>query len=351
MSSSSPLLRVENLSKIYKTGLLGNRTSVALDNVSFGLETGRTLAVIGESGSGKSTLCRAALGLTPPTFGRVVFEGRNLAELNGDLKAFRRRMQMVFQDSDGALHPRMKVRELLLEPARIHKLPLDDPDQWVAALLERVNLTPDLLCRHPHELSGGQRQRLSLARAVSLSPKLIAADEPIASLDRSAQAEALVLMKKIQSSMNTAILYVTHDLRTVKFLAHFVAVMYLGVFVEYGEAGEVLGRPLHPYTKAMLASSALGGPGPHAKFLETDPASSFNIPSGCRFHPRCSEATEICSHQKPSLTAISAHRHVACLARITDKLQNITSYETADYGENKGMAHQLLPKEAGNWTV
>ncbi len=315
MPSSIPLLRVENLSKVYKTGLSGNRTCVALDNVSFELETGRTLAVVGESGSGKSTLCRAALALTPPTSGRVVFEGRNLSELKRDLKTFRRRMQMVFQDADGALNPRMRVRELLLEPARIHKLALEDPAQWVAALLERVNLTPDLLCRHPHELSGGQRQRLSLARAFSLSPRLIAADEPIASLDRSAQAEALVLMKKIQSSMDTAILYVTHDLRTVKFIAHFVAVMYLGVFVEYGKAGEVLERPLHPYTKALLASADLGsGPGPHAKFLETDPASCFNIPSGCRFHPRCSEATRICSHNKPSLIAISAQRRVACLA-------------------------------------
>jgi peptide/nickel transport system ATP-binding protein len=315
MPSSSPLLHVENITKIYKTGFWGNRACIALDNVSFELETGRTLAVVGESGSGKSTLCRTALGLTPPTFGRVVFEGRNLAELNGDLKAFRRRMQMVFQDADGALNPRMKVRELLLEPARIHRLPLDDPDQWVTALLERVNLTPDLICRHPHELSGGQRQRLALARAVSLSPGLIAADEPIASLDRSAQAEALMLMKKIQSSMNTAILYVTHDLRTVKYLAHFVAVMYLGVLVEYGEAKAVLGRPLHPYTKALLASAALGGgAGPHAKFFETEPASSFSIPPGCRFHPRCSEATEICSRKKPSPITISAQRRVACLA-------------------------------------
>lgn len=315
MPSSSPLLRVDKVTKVYKTGFWGHRTCVALDNVSFELDTGRTLAVVGESGSGKSTLCRTALGLTPPTFGRVVFDGRNLANLNGDLKAYRRRMQMVFQDADGALNPRMKVRELLLEPARIHKLSLDDPDQWAAALLQRVNLTPDLLCRLPHELSGGQRQRLSLARVVSLSPKLIAADEPIASLDRSAQAEALVLMKEIQSSMHTAILYVTHDLRTVKYLAHFVAVMYLGAFVEYGQAKEVLHQPLHPYTKALMASAALGGgPGPHRKFLETNPSSSFNIPSGCRFHPRCPEATGICSRKKPPLIAISEQRSVACLA-------------------------------------
>jgi oligopeptide/dipeptide ABC transporter ATP-binding protein len=224
-------------------------------------------------------------------------------------------MQMVFQDADGALNPRMIVRELLLEPARIHKLPLDDPDQWTAALLKQVNLTPDLLCRHPYELSGGQRQRLSLARVLSLSPRLIAADEPIASLDRSAQAEALVLMKEIQSSTNTAILYVTHDLRTIKYLAHFVMVMYLGAFIEYGQAKEILERPLHPYTRAMLASAALGnGPDPPAKFLETDPGSSFNIPSGCRFHPRCPEAARICSRQKPALIAVSSQRSVACLA-------------------------------------
>lgn len=315
MPSPNPLLRVEKITKVYRTGFWKKRSCVALENVSFELEAGRTLAIVGESGSGKSTLCRAALGLTPLTSGRVVFEGRNLAGLNGEVKAVRRRMQMVFQDADGALNPRMKVRELLLEPARIHKLPLDDPDQWTAALLKRVNLTPDLLCRHPHELSGGQRQRLSLARAVSLSPRLIAADEPIASLDRSAQAEALVLMKEIQASTNTAILYVTHDLRTIKYLAHSVAVMYLGSFVEYGQVKEILERPLHPYTRAMLASAGLGdGSDPPAKFLETDPASSFNIPSGCRFHPRCPEAARICARQKPPLIAVSGQRSVACLA-------------------------------------
>ena len=222
---------------------------------------------------------------------------------------------MIFQDADGALHPRMKVRELLLEPARIHKLPIGDPDRWAAGLLERVNLTPDLLCRHPHELSGGQRQRLALARVISLSPRLIAADEPIASLDRSAQAEALVLMKDIQASMNTAILYVTHDLATVAYLAHFIAVMYLGVFVEYGRAKEVLRHPLHPYTKALLASAAPGdNSGALGKFLETQPASPFNLPSGCRFHPRCPEATGICSRRTPPLIAVSPQRRVACLA-------------------------------------
>ncbi|MEJ2638674.1 MAG: ABC transporter ATP-binding protein [Desulfosarcinaceae bacterium] len=324
MPSPNPLLRVEKITKVYKTGYWKKRTCVALDNVSFELEAGRTLAVVGESGSGKSTLCRAALGLTPLTSGRVVFEGRNLAGLNGDLKVFRRRTQMVFQDADGALNPRMIVRQLLLEPARIHKLPLADPDQWTTALLKQVNLTSDLLCRHPHELSGGQRQRLSLARAVSLSPRLIAADEPIASLDRSAQAEALVLMKEIQASTNTAILYVTHDLRTLKYLAHYVAVMYLGAFVEYGPLEEILGRPLHPYTRAMLASAGLGdGQNPHAVFLTTDPCSSFNIPSGCRFHPRCPDAVGICSRQKPSLIAVSGQRSVACLALETSATPTI----------------------------
>jgi peptide/nickel transport system ATP-binding protein len=315
MPSPNPLLRVEKITKVYKTGFWNKRTCVALESVSFELEAGRTLAVVGESGSGKTTLCRAALGLTPLTSGRVVFEGQSLAGLNGEMKAFRRRAQMVFQDADGALNPRMIVRELLLEPTRIHKLPLDDPDRWTAALLKQVNLTPDLLCRHPHELSGGQRQRLSLARALSLSPRLIAADEPIASLDRSAQAEALVLMKEIQASTNTAILYVTHDLRTLKYLAHFVAVMYLGAFVEYGPAKEILEGPLHPYTSAMLASAALGdGSDPPAKFLKSDPGSAFDIPCGCRFHPRCPKATDICSRQQPALIAVSGQRSVACLA-------------------------------------
>ena len=315
MLSSNALLCVENITKIYRTGYWTGSTAVALDGISFALQAGRTLAIVGESGAGKSTLCRVALGLTAPTTGRVVFNGRNLAHLNGDLKAFRRQMQMVFQDADGALNPRMKVRDLLLEPARIHRLPLEDPKQWVADLLKRVNLTPDLLCRRPHELSGGQRQRTVLARVVSLAPRLIAADEPIASLDRSAQAQALVLMKEIQSSLDAAFLYVTHDLKSVTFLAHEVAVMYLGRFVEYGEAGEVFGRPLHPYTRALLAAAALGeGPGPEAKFLESDPGSCFNIPAGCRFHPRCTEAASICRRRRPPLKAISPQRRVACFA-------------------------------------
>jgi peptide/nickel transport system ATP-binding protein len=315
VSSSSPLLRVAKITKVYKTGFWKKRACVALDQVTFELAAGRTLAVVGESGSGKSTLCRAVLGLTPLTSGRVEFEGRDLAGLNGNTKAWRRRMQMVFQDADGALNPRMKVGELLLEPARIHRLPLVDSDRWTAALLEQVNLTPDLLCRHPYELSGGQRQRLALARALSLSPSLIAADEPIASLDRSAQAEALVLMREIQASTNTAILYVSHDLKTLRYLAHFVALIYLGAFVEYGPVEDILGRPLHPYTKAMLASAGLGdSPGSQAKFLETDPGSSFDIPSGCPFHPRCPEAAASCSRQKPPLVAVSPQRSVACLA-------------------------------------
>ncbi|MFH1137299.1 MAG: ABC transporter ATP-binding protein [Pseudomonadota bacterium] len=315
MPPSSPLLRIENLTKTYKTGFWGGRTAAALDGVSLELEAGRTLAIVGESGSGKSTLCRAALGLTAPTSGRVLFENRDLAGLNGNLKAHRRRVQMVFQDVDGALNPRMKTRDLLLEPARIHKIRLDDPDRWVAELLELVNLTPDLLCRYSHELSGGQRQRLALARAVSLSPSLIAADEPIASLDRSAQAQALVLMKKIQETLNASLLYVTHDLRTVRFLAHGLAVMYLGVFVEYGAAGEVFDDPRHPYSRALLASAAReNGPGPNRKFLKSDPGSCFDLPPGCRFHPRCSEAAAICAKSRPPLKSLSEKRSAACFA-------------------------------------
>ena len=315
MPSPTPLLRVDNVSKMYKSGFWGGRTTLAVDGVSFDLEAGRTLALVGESGSGKSTLCRAALGLTAPTAGRVFFEGRNLADLNGDLKAFRKKMQMVFQDANGALNPRMKARDLLLEPARIHRMKLTDPDQWVQDLLDKVSLTPDLLCRRPHELSGGQRQRLALARAVSLSPQLIAADEPIASLDRSAQAQALNLMKKIQKSLGAAFIYVTHDLRTVKFLAHEMAVMYLGAFVEQGEAKDILTRPLHPYTESLLASAAgRNGAGPKAKFLEADPPGPFNIPPGCRFHPRCPEAGNLCRRQPPPLKETSPGRKAACFA-------------------------------------
>ena len=308
------LLSLKNVCKQYHSGWRGRRVIPAVDGVTLEVRPSNTLGIVGESGSGKSTLCRLALGLIPPTSGRVLFEGKDIARLNGHMRPLRRQIQAVFQDADGALNPRLNVRELLLEPARIHHLATPDIEAYVGSLLDLVQLTPDLLCRGPHELSGGQRQRICLARAMSLAPRLVVTDEPIASLDPSAQAHLLSLLQTWQLERNLAYMYVSHDLKTVRYLAHEVAVMYLGVVVEQGPTEEVFDQPEHPYTRALLASAPGSEREPSPVFLESDPPNIWHLPAGCRFHPRCPEALPICSqHVPPSILVGPGHSAVCHL--------------------------------------
>jgi oligopeptide/dipeptide ABC transporter ATP-binding protein len=294
-TAERPILRVDGLVKHFFQGggLRGPRSVVhAIDNVSFTIATGETLALVGESGSGKTTLGRTVLRLHEPTAGAITFEGTDLRALaRKPLRAMRRHMQMIFQDPVGSLNPRMTVEDIVAEPLDIHALADSRAERRarVTALLERVGLRPDALERRPHEFSGGQRQRIGIARALASRPKLVVADEPISALDVSIQAQIVNLLGDLQAADRLSFLFISHDLKVVRHLAHRVAVMYLGEIVETAPVRALYGAPSHPYTRALL--SAIPSVDPARKrlrvVLEGDPPSPLAPPPGCRFHPRC----------------------------------------------------------------
>ena len=265
----------------------------AVDGVSLTVGRGEVLGLVGESGCGKSTLARTILQLVPATAGTIVLEGRNLAAASsGELTEARRLMQMVFQDPYASLNPRLTVFATLAEPMLVHRVcaPAAVPAQ-VAELMRRVGLAPRLLKKYPHEFSGGQRQRIAVARALALRPKVIVADEPVSALDVSVQAQILNLLSQLVREMDLALIFIAHDLSVVKHISDRVAVMYLGKIVELGRAADVIERPRHPYTQALV--SAIPRLDPDAErarpriVLAGDPPSPLHPPAGCAFHPRC----------------------------------------------------------------
>ena len=285
------LLSVKNLHTHFelRRGAFGRAGFVrAVDGVSFDLRHGEAIAVVGESGCGKSTLARTILGLYRPTKGTVLFEGRSL---DGDLRWYRAQIGYVQQDPYGALPPFMDVHRILAEPLAINNF-RGDREQRIREVLEEVKLTPieDFLHKFPHQLSGGQQQRLVIARAMILRPKFIVADEPVSMLDASVRVEILELLRGLQRSYNLSVIYITHDLSTVRYFAERIFVMYAGKIIEKAPVGELLQNPLHPYTKSLLA--AIPDPDPanaqtFKKIPPGEPPSLVNPPSGCRFHPRC----------------------------------------------------------------
>jgi len=308
-----PLLQLDGVTRWFKTGLLGRRSVKAVDSVHLRLEAGKSLAILGESGSGKSTLGRLIAHLLRPSAGRVRFMGRDLATLNGDGKAFRRAVQMIFQDADGSLNPRLTVRDLLLEPARVHQLPGRSSQDEAERLVLQAGLSPDILTRRPGEISGGQRQRVGIIRALSLAPKLIVADEPLASLDRSVQAHILCLMRKAREQEGTSFVYISHDLTTVRLIADSAAVMYKGRLIEYGEIRSLLDDPLHPYSRRLVASDPsrliLG-----AGRVDAPPQECVSEAGrGCPYAGLCPERDSECAGAKPNLRAVG-ERFVACHA-------------------------------------
>jgi peptide/nickel transport system ATP-binding protein len=317
---SAPLLEVRNLRKYFpvRAGVLLRKIGDvhAVDDVSFKVERGQTLGLVGESGCGKTTVGRTLLNLVPKSGGQVLFEGRDLSELRAaEWRPMRREMQIVFQDPMESLNARHTVGRILEEPFVIHGLgDAAFRRVWVAELLERVGLPASAADRFPHEFSGGQRQRIGIARAIALKPKFIVCDEAVSALDVSIRAQIVNLLLELQREMQLALLFIAHDLAVVRHVSDEVAVMYLGSIVEQAPAAEIYIRPAHPYTRALI--SAIPVPDPRRKreriVLQGDVPSPINPPSGCRFHTRCPFATEICKTTPPAWETVSPGHNVAC---------------------------------------
>jgi oligopeptide/dipeptide ABC transporter ATP-binding protein len=315
----SPVLEVRDLVKEYpvRGGLLRRETNTvkAVNGISLTLERGKTLGLVGETGCGKSTVGRCLVNLVTPTSGSVLVDGQDLSKLTAkELRAARRRIQLVFQDPYASLDPRQSISSILVEPLQLHKLAQGQENQRISELAELVGLSQSVLEQYPHELSGGQRQRVGIARALALEPEIIVLDEPVSALDVSVQAGVLNLLDELQVRLNLAYVFIAHDLSVVRHISHEVAVMYLGRIVEQVTTDKLYENPLHPYTKALI--SAVPVPDPRIErsrqriLLEGDLPSPLNLPAGCSFKSRCWKSTELCD-TLPSLIAQDDH-FVAC---------------------------------------
>jgi oligopeptide transport system ATP-binding protein len=292
----------------------------AVDGVSFTVKRGETLGLVGESGCGKTTTGRCILQLYKPTAGKVKFEGQELTELSTKaMRAMRREMQVIFQDPYSSLNPRMTAGNIIGEPLIVHGLVKGKQEyrEKVADLLSNVGLNPYMADRFPHEFSGGQRQRIGVARALSVSPKFIVADEPVSALDVSIQAQIINLLEDLQEQFNLTYLFIAHDLSVVRHISDRVGVMYLGHMVEMADRNEIYRNPVHPYTKALLSAVPIPDPVLDAQrervLLSGEVPSPLNPPSGCVFHPRCPVANDTCSQHLPELREVEPDHHAACL--------------------------------------
>ena len=324
--NAEPILRVTDLVKEFRVRDLGRSAVVhAVSGVSFDVQRGETLALVGESGCGKSTTGRCILRLVEPTSGAVQFQGTDLLQLDhGAMRKMRRNLQIVFQDPQASLHPRLTVRRLLAEPLEVHGFERAAIDDRITELLQLVQLRPEHLDRYPHEFSGGQRQRVGIARALAISPAMLVLDEPVSALDVSIQAEIMRLLIDLRERLGLSYLFIAHDLAVVRQLADRVAVMYLGKIVEIGPAERVYDSPQHPYTQALL--SAVPIPDPEVQrtrrriMLTGELPSPIDPPSGCRFRTRCWRAEQRCTDTEPVLTADTDGHSVACHFPGADRL-------------------------------
>ena len=315
-----PILEVKNLKQYFVAGSglfsTATKTVKAVDDVSFSIQRGETLGLVGESGCGKTTLGRTILNLQKPTSGEVIFEGQDLAKVSEkEMRALRKHLQIVFQDPYGSLNGRMAVGSLIREPLEVHNM-LDPAqrDEKVKALLEAVGLRGYYANRYPHEFSGGQRQRIAIARALATDPSFIVLDEPVSALDVSVQSQVLNLLFHLKLDRQLTYLFISHDLAVVRHISDRIAVMYMGKIVELAETDELFEHHLHPYTEALLgAMPDIAARGRKKKALLTgDLPSPINLPSGCRFHTRCKYSTEACQQIEPTLTEAAPGHFVAC---------------------------------------
>ena len=322
---SNPLLQVEHLKVNFDIRSEGDmpwtkpKKLQAVNDVSFNLNAGETLGIVGESGCGKSTLARAIVKMVPTDSGKVLWLGNNLLKLSkSEMRKHRKQIQMIFQDPLASLNPRMNIGEIIAEPLRTHypKIPEADVKERVSNVMNRVGLLGNLVNRFPHEFSGGQCQRIGIARALILKPKLIICDEPVSALDVSIQAQVVNLLMDLQEEMGLTLIFIAHDLSIVKHISTKVMVLYLGNMVELANSNNIYRNPRHPYTQALI--SAVPIPDPKIEknkkiiLIEGDLPSPVNPPSGCVFRTRCHKAQEICSNEKPEFKEETANHNVAC---------------------------------------
>ena len=323
-ASGEPLLRVENLVKHFPLtlGILFKKqvgTVQAVDGVSFELNEGETVGLVGESGCGKSTVAKCLLRLEEPTAGKAYYMGEDIFRASRRrLRKLRRDIQIVFQDPYASLNPRMTVGDIISEPWQIHSdvLPRAKRRPRLLELLELVGLDPDHVNRYPHQFSGGQRQRIGIARALALNPKILICDEPVSALDVSVQAQVVNLLEELQDELGLAYIFIAHDLSVVRHISDRVAVMYLGRIVEVGDQSDIYTKPTHPYTQALLSAVPVPDPRLREKrkriMLEGDVPSPADPPSGCRFRTRCWKAQQICADQDPALERRGFDHPSAC---------------------------------------
>ena len=317
---SEALLEVRHLRKCFpiKKSITGKTLQelIAVDDISFKLNPGETLGIVGESGCGKTTMGRTILKLHQPSGGQIIFDGKDITNYtNKEMRDIRTKMQIIFQDPYSSLPPRSTVGDIISEPVLVHGIvPKEQVKDYVLDLMDKCGLRDYYYERYPHEFSGGQRQRICIARALSVKPQLVVCDEPVSALDVSIQAQIINLLKSLQKSMNLTYLFISHDLSVVKFISDKIGVMYLGSMVEFGNKKDIFDNPLHPYTQALF--SAIPEPNPDVKMnrimLKGDIPSPANPPKGCLFHTRCPHATEKCKHIPPSYTEHEPGHFAAC---------------------------------------
>ena len=323
MTDQETLVRVEDLTKHFPItrGIIISRqvgAVQAVDGINFDIRKGETLGLVGESGCGKSTTGRTILQLHRATSGKVFYGDTDLTELKGEaLRLMRRNMQMIFQDPYASLNPRLTIGNIIAEPLEVHKIGNSkERRERVEELLKLVGLSPYFVNRYPHEFSGGQRQRIGVARALALQPDFIVCDEPISALDVSIQAQVVNLLEDLQETFGLTYLFIAHDLSMVRHISDRTAVMYLGKIVELATRDELYAHPLHPYTQALLSAVPIPNPAKESKrqriILEGDVPSPINPPSGCRFHPRCPLAIDICKEAQPEWREVAPEHWVAC---------------------------------------